>query len=330
MSKHRILSFGELMLRLSSTGASFLEKDSPVAVFPAGSEANVVASLAQWNVPCSYLSRMPDNELAAQALDVLKELGVDVSPTLLEGDRLGLYFLLSANGLTKGEVVYDRKYSAFSQLQPGTIDWDQMLDGYTWFHWSALTPALNEALGAVCKEALEAARRKGLVVSVDLNYRNKLWNYGKQPIEVMPALLPYCDVVMGNIWAAHKMLGTAVLETLDRDTPPDTYFEQAKESAREVFERLPGCKHLAYTFRFMDSATHNLLYGTYHTRSGDFMSAIQETNEVVDRIGSGDAFMAGLIYALASDKVGQGVVDTATAAGFKKLFVKGDFGNGDL
>ena len=330
MSKHRILSFGELMLRLSSTGASFLEKDSPVAVFPAGSEANVVASLAQWNVPCSYLSRMPDNELAAQALGVLTALGVDVSPTLLEGDRLGLYFLLSANGLTKGEVVYDRKYSAFSQLQPSTVDWDRALDGYTWFHWSALTPALNDSLAAVCQEALEAARRKGMVISVDLNYRNKLWNYGKQPIEVMPELLRYCDVVMGNIWAANKMLGTPVSETLDRDTPPDTYFEHAKESAREVFERLPQCKHLAYTFRFMDSPTHNLLYGTYHTRSGDFMSAIQETNKVVDRIGSGDAFMAGLIYALVSEKDGQGVVDTATAAGFRKLFVKGDFGNGDL
>lgn len=330
MSKHRILSFGELMLRLSSTGASFLEKNSPVAVFPAGSEANVVASLAQWDVPCSYLSRMPDNELSAQALAVLENLGVDVSATLLEGDRLGLYFLLSANGLTKGEVVYDRKYSAFSQLEPGAIDWDGVLDGYTWFHWSALTPALNASLAAVCQEALEAARRKGMVVSVDLNYRNKLWNYGKQPIEVMPGLLRYCDVVMGNIWAANKMLGTPVLETLDRDTPPDTYFEQAKESAREVFDRLPQCKHVAYTFRFMDSATHNLLYGTYHARTGDFMSAINETDAVVDRIGSGDAFMAGLIYALVSEKDGQGVVDTATAAGFKKLFVKGDFGNGDL
>ena len=330
MNKHRILSFGELLLRLSSTGASFLEKDSPVVVFPAGSEANVVASLAQWGVPCSYLSRLPDNELTSQALAVLGGLGVDVSTSILDGDRLGLYFLLSANGLTKGEVVYDRKYSAFSQLQPGVIDWDVVLDGYTWFHWSALTPALNESLAGVCREALTVARRKGLVVSVDLNYRNKLWNYGKQPIEVMPELLSYCDVVMGNIWAANKMLGTSVLDTLDRDTDPDTYFEHAKESAREVFVHLPQCQHVAYTFRFMDSPTHNLLYGTYHTRGGDFMSAVQETNAVVDRIGSGDAFMAGLIYSLVSEKDGQEIVDTATSAGFKKLFVKGDFGNGDL
>lgn len=330
MTKHKILSFGELLLRLSSSGDSFLGTENQVVVFPGGSEANVAASLGQWGISSSYLSRVPANELVSQVLATLESLGVDTSPSLLEGDRLGLYFLLSANGLTKGEVVYDRKYSAFSQLRPGTIDWDTVLDNYTWFHWSALTPALNDALASVCQEALEAARRKGLTVSVDLNYRNKLWNYGKQPIEVMPSLLQHCDVVMGNIWAANKMLGTSVLETLGRNTTPDTYFEQAKESAQEVFELLPQCKHIAYTFRFMDSATHNLLYGTYHTKEGDFISLINETNEVVDRIGSGDAFMAGLIYSLATDKSGQETIDTATAAGFKKLFVKGDFGNGDI
>jgi len=326
--QHNILSFGELLLRLSSTGESFLGEGNAVSVFPGGSEANVAASLGQWGLRCSYMSRIPDNELSRQAIQVLNRLGVDTSPCLLEGDRLGLYFLLSANGLSKGEVVYDRKYSSLSQLEPGTINWDQVLEGYTWFHWSALTPALNTALAAVCKEALQAARSRGLVVSVDLNYRNKLWNYGKQPIEVMPELVQYCDVVMGNIWAANKMLGTSVLETLGRDTAAEVYFEHAKQSAREVFDLVPQCKHVAYTFRFMDSPTHNLLYGTYHNREGDFISAINETNEVVDRIGSGDAFMAGLIYALTENKGGQETIDMATSAGFKKLFVKGDFGDG--
>ena len=330
MTKHKILSFGELLLRLSSSGGSFLGEAGQVAVFPGGSEANVAASLGQWGIPCSFLSRIPDNDLTAQALLTLEKLGVDVSPSLLEGDRIGLYFLLSANGLTKGEVIYDRKYSSFSQLEPGKIDWERVLEGYTWFHWSALTPALNAPLAAVCAEALTVAKRKGLCVSVDLNYRNRLWNYGKDPIDVMPPLLSHCDVVMGNIWAASKMLGTSVLETLGRDTSPDVYFEHARESAQEVFRLLPECRHVAYTFRFMDTATHNLLYGTYHTREADYLSSIHETNEVVDRIGSGDAFMAGLIYALVSEKSGQEVIDTATAAGFKKLFVKGDFGNGDI
>ena len=328
--QHNILSFGELLLRLSSTGETFLGEGTGVSVFPGGSEANVAASLGQWNLKCSYMSRVPDNELSNQALQVLRKLGVDTSPCLLEGDRVGLYFLLSANGLSKGEVVYDRKYSSLSLLEPGMINWDQVLEGYTWFHWSALTPALNPALAAVCKEALVAARKKGLTVSVDLNYRNKLWNYGKQPIEVMPELLQYCDVVMGNIWVANKMLGTAVLETLGRDTSADVYFEHAKQAAAEIFGLIPQCKHVAFTFRFMDSPIHNLLYGTYHNRESDFISTIHETNEVVDRIGSGDAFMAGLIYALTADKPGQEVVDTATSAGFKKLFVKGDFGDGKL
>ncbi len=330
MSKHHILSFGELLLRLSSSGESFLGEDGRVVVFPGGSEANVAASLAQWGVPCSYLSRIPNNDLVSQILSTLKALGVDTSPSKLEGDRLGLYFLLSANGLSKGEVVYDRKYSAFSELKPGMIDWDHVLAPYTWFHWSALTPALNASLAEVCEEALQVARRKGLVVSVDLNYRNRLWNYGKDPIEVMPTLLQYCDVVMGNIWAANKMLGTPVLDTLGRDTSADVYFEHAKESAQEVFGFLPQCRHVAYTFRFMDSATHNLLYGTYHTPEADFLSAIHETNDVVDRIGSGDAFMAGLIYSLVNDRKGQDIIDAATSAGFKKLFVRGDFGNGDI
>lgn len=330
MIKHKVLSFGELLLRLSASGESFLGEDGQVVVFPGGSEANVAASLAQWGIPCSYLSRIPDNDLTSQILSTLTGIGVDVSPSLLEGDRLGLYFLLSANGLSKGEVVYDRKYSAFSQLKPGMIDWDRVLDGYTWFHWSALTPALNESLAEVCQEALAVASAKGLVVSVDLNYRNRLWNYGKDPVEVMPALLQYCNVVMGNIWAANKMLGTSVLDTLGRDTAPDVYFEHAKESAQEVFSLLPKCQHVAYTFRFMDTATHNLLYGTYHMREADFMSSINETDNVIDRIGSGDAFMAGLIYALVDRRGGQEVIDRATAAGFKKLFVKGDFGNGGL
>src|SRR5690606_34512046 len=169
--QHNILSFGELLLRLSSTGETFLGENNPVSVFPGGSEANVAASLGQWGLRCSYMSRIPDNELSKQVIQVLNNLGVDTSPCLLEGDRLGLYFLLSANGLSKGEVVYDRKYSSLSLLEPGMVDWDRVLEGYTWFHWSALTPALNTALAAVCKEALEAAHRKGLTVSVDLNYR---------------------------------------------------------------------------------------------------------------------------------------------------------------
>jgi 2-dehydro-3-deoxygluconokinase len=330
LNQENILVFGELLLRFSSAEDQFISKNHIVSLFPGGSEANVSASLGQWNIPCSYVSCVPENALANNALQTLQELGVDTSRTVLQGSRLGLYFLLSANGLTSGEVVYDRKYSSFSSLKPGTIDWESVMDGHTWFHWTALTPALNENMAAVCKEAMIAAKAKGLKISVDLNYRSRLWDYGKQPIDVMPELVQHCDVIMGNIWAVNKMLGVPVDESLNRETSVADYTLHANTSAKEVLSRFPQCKHIAYTFRFMDNPKHNLFYGTYHNADGNYISGVFETNEVVDRIGSGDAFMAGLIYGLSTSNDGQEIIDKATASGYKKLFVKGDFGNGSI
>lgn len=330
MPKHHVFSFGELLLRIQSSAERLLYAEDRVTVYPGGSEANVAASLAQWGVRCSYVTRLPDHELAKQALDALGVKGVDTTRSLVGGDRMGVYFLLSADGLAKGDVIYDRKHSSFGTLAPGMVDWDALLEGHTWLHWSALTPALSQTLADTCLELLDVASRKGLTISVDLNYRNKLWAYGKEPVEVMPELVRYCDVVMGNVWAANKMLGTNVSHTLTRTTPPDVYFEQACRTADEIWDAFPRCKHVANTFRFMDRPTHNLLYGTYHTRAGNYLSAIFETDAVLDRIGSGDAFMAGLIYALTEGMAPQQVVEMATRAGFQKLFAKGDFGNGAL
>ncbi|RZK80410.1 MAG: sugar kinase [Pedobacter sp.] len=320
-----VFSFGELLIRLNSAAEDFLEAGNNVSMFPGGSEANVATLLGQWNVPVSYVTAAPDNTLAQNALDKMKQLGVDTSKVIVEGSRLGLYFLLSPNGLTNGEVVYDRKFSSFSSIKPGSIDWDTLLSGYTWFHWSALTPGLNSDLAIVILEGLKVARAKGLTVSVDLNYRSRLWDYGKTPLEVMPELASYCDVIMGNIWAANKMLGTKVSDDLNRQTSAEVYFEHAKASAREIFEQYPQCKHIANTFRFIDNPEHNLFYGTYHTNGADVISDVLETNEVVDRIGSGDAFMAGLIYSLINKLEPQETLNNAVKAGFDKLFVKGDF-----
>ncbi|MES2454750.1 MAG: sugar kinase [Bacteroidota bacterium] len=331
MQRDHILVFGELLLRFSAIAEDFITKSHTVSLFPGGSEANVSASLGQWGVPVSYLTVAPDNALADSALKALSELGVNTSKSLRQGPRLGLYFLQSANGLSSGQVVYDRKFSSFSSLQPGMVDWDTLMKDQTWFHWTALSPALNENMASVCLEALQAARRNGLKISVDLNYRSRLWDFGKEPIDVMPELVQYCDVIMGNIWAANKMLGTRVEPTLNRDTNATVYVEHANASASEIFKAFPSCRHVANTFRFMDNPKHNLFYGTYHTSAGNFISKIYETNSVTDRIGSGDAFMAGLIYGvLKSDYDGQQIIDIATKSGYQKLFVKGDFGDGTL
>jgi len=329
MHNEHVLIFGELLLRFSSSEDQFISEKHTVSIYPGGSEANVSATLSQWQIPVSYLSCVPENALADNALTVLSGLGVNTSKTLRHGSRLGLYFLLSANGLSSGQVVYDRKFSSFSTLTSGMIDWDAVMKGQTWFHWTALSPALNEHMASVCLEALKAAKRNGLKISVDLNYRNRLWDFGQEPIDVMPELVKYCDVIMGNIWAANKMLGTSIEESLNRNTSSDTYYQHSIQTAKEIFTLFPACKHVANTFRFMDNPSHNLFYGTYHTPDADFISDIYETKNVVDRIGSGDAFMAGLIYGIINFQNGQPIIERATGAGYQKLFVKGDFGNGN-
>ncbi len=326
---YNVLVFGELLMRLSSS-AEFLKGQNSASIFPGGSEANVAASLAQSGLPVSYITACPENALAQAALESLNSLGVDTSKSCVSGTRLGLYFLLSPNGLTNGEVVYDRKYSSFSMLKAGQINWDEIMKGHKWFHWSALTPALSHDLTFVIAEALEAAARNGLKISVDLNYRSRLWDYGSTPNQVMPELVRYCNVIMGNIWAANKMLGTSINESLDRNTNPNFYFEASIKNAEEIFANFPVCEHVANTFRFMDNNTHNLFYGAYHTRKNNYLSPILETNGVIDRIGSGDAFMAGLLHGIFKDLNGQQIIDMATNAGYNKLFIKGDFGDGNF
>ena len=324
-----ILSFGEILVRQQSLGNSFFDKNNnQLEIFPGGSEANVAASLVQMGNKVSYCSALPENPLSDEIIALLGDLSIRTDKILHQGDRIGTYILMSANGLSKGEVIYDRKYSSFSQLTKADIDVDQLFDGVTWFHWTALSPALNQDMADLMAFVLEEASRRSITISVDLNYRNRLWQYGKEPFAIMPQLVQYCDVVMGNIWAANKMLGTAVDESFDRNTPRETYIAAAEQSAGEIFRKYPKCKHVAYTFRFMDGPNHNLFYGTYHTPTINVSSTVRETTEVIDRIGSGDAFMAGYIHALVNGKTAQEIIDIATGAGYQKLFVKGDFGNG--
>jgi len=322
----RILSFGEILIRQQLVGSRFFDpENNRLEIFPGGSEANVAVALAQMGEQVCYVSTLPQNALSREILGELQKRGVDTSRVFFSGDRIGTYILLSANGLTNGEVIYDRKYSAFSRLRLVDVDTDNLLEGADWLHWTALTPALNDKMALMMSKILREAKERQITVSVDLNYRDRLW-YGKQPDRVMPQLVRHCDVVMGNIWAANKMLGTIVDQTLDRSTPKETYLKAAEASAREVFQKFPNCRHLAYTFRFMDHPRHNLFYGTYHRPDGgNVHSQTHETFEVVDRIGSGDAFMAGLIHGLIHKRSPQEIIDTATAAGFQKLFVRGDF-----
>lgn len=320
MQPVKVISFGEILLRLSPNW------DSNIAAFyVGGAEANVAAALGRWGTPVAYISRMPDNGLSRQIQLQLEAQQVSTDRMLWGGERIGTYYLAQGSDLKHAEVVYDRKYSAISELQPGTVDWDTLLDGAQWFHWSAITPALNPQAVQVCKEALDAATRKGLIISTDLNYRSKLWQYGKKPMEIMPELVQYCDVVMGNIWAAHQMLDTRLNTVALENASKEIYLEQATIVAKEITEKYPRCKRVAFTYRFSDGPTHNLYYATYYHNDKLSVSRQYETNEVVDRVGSGDCFMAGLIHGQLNGDSDQQIISFAAAAAYSKLFMAGDF-----
>ena len=322
MLKKKVLSFGELLLRISPAPKEQTDKQS-MLVYVGGAEANVATALAGWDVPVKYLTVLPDNFMSKHMLHYLEYKGIYTSSILLQGDRVGLYYLERGADL-KGQMVYDRDCSAFSQLQTGTVDWDRVLHDVSWFNFSAITPALNANLVAVCKEALDAATQKGITISLDLNHRSRLWKYGKQPIDIMTELAPYCDVIMGNIWSANTLLGIPVDAHIHDKKTKQAYLDHSKFTSEEIIKHYPKCHTVANTFRF-DSINNDLKYFTsLFTNGHQFNSAEFLTKGVVDRSGSGDCFMAGLIYGLYHQHVPQDIVDYATAASFGKLQEFGD------
>ena len=322
MAKQKILSFGELLLRISPNSADKSEKQ-PMQLFVGGAEANVATALAGWDMPVKYCTVLPDNFMAKHMLHYLELKGIFTSSILFSGKRIGLYYLERGADL-KGSMVYDREHSSFSELKRGMIDWDKVFAGVSWFNFSAISPALNENVADVCLEAVEVASKKGITISLDLNYRSRLWNYGKQPIEIMPKLAEYCDVLMGNIWSANTLLGIPVDEKIHDKKSKQAYLDHAKTTSEEIIKRFPKCKTVANTFRF-DSEANNILYYTSLFTNGEQYNSNEFTcTGVADRSGSGDCFMAGLIYGLYNNHTPQDIVNYATAAAFGKLQEFGD------
>jgi 2-dehydro-3-deoxygluconokinase len=318
-----VLSFGELLLRISPDAEGNWLDENKLPFYIGGAELNVATALALWNVPSRYFTALPDNGLSEQIIAHLNKKNIDTTPVYYHGDRLGLYFLTKGKDLKHNALIYDRANSAFAGLKPGMIDWDKVLDGVSWFHFSAICPAISQQVADVCLEALQAASAKGITISVDLNYRSKLWQYGKHPQQVMPALVQYCDVVMGNIWSAEKMLGIAVLGDIHESGQKSIYLKEALSSSQRITEQYPKCKAVANTFRF-DDAEDIEYYGALYT-DGEFYSSHEyKTNHIADKVGTGDCFMAGLIYGFYNDLPVQQTVEFAACAAFQKLFIASD------
>lgn len=315
-------SFGEILLRISPPG-NWTEKNN-WQVFVGGAEANVATALANWNEPVKYCSAMPDNYVSRDIETYLKNLKIDTSAIQWGGTRVGTYYMQQGADLKNAGVVYDRYFSSFYDLKPGMVNWNEVLENVDWFHFTAISPALNQDVADVCKEALIAASAKGIKISVDLNYRAKLWKYGKNPVDIMPELVQYCDVIMGNIWAANTLLGISIDREVETIHQQETYLAHAVKTSKEIQEKFPKCKTLAYTFRF-DAPPDGIEYYAALYHNDELHCSRHFTSQhIVDKAGSGDCFMAGLIRGLKSNAAPSEIINFAAAAAFGKLSEIGD------
>jgi 2-dehydro-3-deoxygluconokinase len=322
-----VLNFGELLLRITPDAVGDWLSDNSIPVFIGGAELNVATALALWDVPSKYFTALPKNGMSVQLKSFIEAKNIDTSAILEYGKRLGLYFLTKGQDLKHDALIYDRAGSGFAELTTGVIDWDKVLDGVTWFHFSAICPAVSQSAADVCLEAVKEASKRGITVSIDLNYRAKLWQYGKTPVEVIPALAEYCDLIMGNIWAAQLMLGIEIIPEIEESGQKSIYLKAAQNTSQAIIERFPNCKAVANTFRF-DANNKDVVYYTA-LYTGDMLYHSNEYNAetIVDKVGSGDCYMAGLIYGFYNNNDPQQIVEFATAAAFEKLFVNSDATN---
>lgn len=309
----RIVSFGEILMRLSPPNLLRLSQAQSFDVHYGGAEANVATSLSIFGLDVAFVTAVPSNELGDVALNMLRSYSVrPIAPK--QGKRLGIYYFEHGASERPGKVVYDRNGSSFSELKKGMIDWESIFKEADWFHWSGITAALSLELSEVCEEALIVASRMGLTISTDLNYRPTLWNYGKKAHQIMPNLVQYCDVMLGGIDDSEKCLGIPV--------EPSDELEAVFIKWKQQFPRL---KTIASTERYEANASSNMLSAVMWNEGKMYRSKKYHISHIVDRIGAGDAFMAGIIYGLIcyQNKV-QVALEYAVAAGCLKHSIAGD------
>lgn len=311
------------MLRLSPPGFKRFSQTYHFDVVYGGGESNVAVSLANYGMNSHFVSRIPKNDIGECAIMELRKRGVHTDQILREGERLGIYFLETGAVSRGSKVVYDRANSGMATIGAGMIDWESVFKDADWFHWTGITPALSQGAADACLEAIQTANKMGVTVSTDLNYRKKLWKYGKQPGEVMPDLVAGCDVILGNEEDAEKHFGLHP-EGVDV-THGDSVDGQAYLSVlKQLQEMFPRAKKVITTLRGSISASHNSWTGVLYNGSELFQAPSYEITHIVDRVGGGDSFMAGLIYGLLNYEDDQKALNFAVAASCLKHTIKGD------
>jgi 2-dehydro-3-deoxygluconokinase len=320
MKGEKIACFGEMMLRISpDTEGEWLQQGS-VPVYIGGSELNAASALAVWKQPVKFITALPDHAIAQHVVHEVERRGVSLQVQSVDSSRLGLYYLIQGAELKGAGVTYDRAHSAFAQLKPGMIDWQAVLADCSWFHFSAINPALNAIAPEVCLEALEIARKMGLKISVDLNFRPKLWQYGKKPVEVMPRLVQQADLIMGNLWSVEALLGVPAGLGSSEGKTDEELQEAALQSTAAVLKAYTAASRVVYTFRLPDR-----YFALSATRTGFEVSKKIPVKLVVDRAGSGDCFLAGLLYGIRKGLGSRQQLDLAATAAVYKMQEKGEY-----
>jgi len=319
MSIAKVFCFGEILLHYAPPLNSDFIKSQNMPFYLGGAELNVASALAKWDMPVKYGTAMPANFLTDTIISDLAKKNIDISAIQFSGHRIGCFYLATGLDMKSAGVVYDRDNSSFASIQKGSIDWKEVLKDVHWFHFSAISAALTQNATDVCEEALIAATELGIPISVDLNYRAKLWQYGKKPIEVMTRLVKYCTVLMGNLWAVEEMLGiNSTIQSSEGFSTAD--LEQAAHKSMTILkEQFPLLNTMAYTFRLADT-----YFGVIFNKNNFYKSPTYKIIDVKNIVGTGDCFMAGLIYGIRHHHTPEENINFAAAAAVGKLYELGD------
>jgi 2-dehydro-3-deoxygluconokinase len=320
----KIVTFGEIMLRLSPPNQLRFGQARSFDATYGGGESNVAVSLSNYGLETEYVTRLPSNDLGESCLQYFRQYGVGTQHILRGGNRLGIYFLENGAVMRGSQVIYDRADSSFATITPNMFDWEIIFKDAGWFHWTGIAPAVSQGAAAVCLEAVKTAREMGVTISCDLNYRAKLWKWGKPASEVMQELVSYCDVAIGNEEDAEKVFGIQA---------PETNITQGKVTAdkyqfvcESLSKKFPNLKTIAITLRSSFSASHNTWSAILWQAEKMITGPIYDITDIVDRVGSGDSFMGGLIYGLTTYPADpQQALNFAIAASALKHTIFGDF-----
>lgn len=319
----RVVTFGEIMLRLKSPAHERLFQSPVLEATFGGGECNVAVSLSNYGLPASFVTAVPGNNLGDAAIAEARRFGVDTRFVKRQGERLGIYFLEAGSNQRPSKVTYDRAYSSIATAAPGDFDWDAIFAEADWFHITGITPALSQSAADLSLEAVQQARAKGIPVSCDYNFRKNLWDYGRSAPSVMRELVKFVTVGIANEEDCQKSLGVEL--DVDVHSGDELEAEKYRQLAERVMEAFPNLEKQAITLRESRSADRNGWGACLHNGTDFMVSTRYEITDIVDRVGGGDSFAAGLVYGLIAYQSDQQALDFAAAASCLKHTIPGDF-----